>query len=77
MAEQCNNVLRGTMPDRDIAFIRDPIYYQYTKIIPKSTFAGAGGESRLKHRGDKKFYDSIPPVPSCFSMAKPFLWVGR
>jgi len=50
------------MPDRDIAFIRDPIYYQYAKIIPKSTFAGAGGESRLKHRGDKKFYDSIPPL---------------
>jgi hypothetical protein len=24
--------------------------------------AASGGESRLKHRGDKKFYDSIPPL---------------
>ena len=50
------------MPGRDVATIKDPIYYQYAKIIPKSTFAGAGGESRLKHRGDKKFYGSILPL---------------
>jgi hypothetical protein len=48
------------MPDRDIAFIRDLIYYQYAEIIAKSTFAGAGGESRLKHRGDKKFLGCTP-----------------
>ena len=65
------------MPDRDVSTIRDLIYHQYTKIVAKSAFAASDGESRLKHRGDKKFYDSIPPVPSCFSMAKPFLWVGR
>ena len=65
------------MPDRDVSTIGDLIYHQYTKIVAKSAFAASDGESRLKHRGDKKFYDSIPPVPSCFSMAKPFLWVGR
>ena len=65
------------MPDRDVAIIRDLIHYQYATIIAKSAFAVSDGESRLKHRGDEKFYDSIPPVPSCFSMAAPFLWVGR
>jgi hypothetical protein len=60
------------MPDRDVAFIRDVFHYQYAKIIARSAFAASDGESRLKHRGDKKFYNSIPPLPSCFSMATPF-----
>ncbi len=50
------------MPDRDVATIRDLIRYQYATIIAKSAFAASDGESRLKHRGDKTFYDSIPPV---------------
>ena len=28
----------------------------------KSAFAASDGESSLKRRGDKKFYDSIPPL---------------
>jgi hypothetical protein len=51
------------MPDRDAATIRDLIYYEYATIIAKSAFVASDGESRLKHRGDEKFYDSIPPVP--------------
>ena len=50
------------MPDRDVATIRDLIYYQYATIIAKSAFAASDGESSLKLRGDKKFYDSIPPL---------------
>jgi hypothetical protein len=50
------------MPDRDVATIRDLIYYQYAKIIAKSAFAASDGGSRLKHRGDKKYHDSIPPL---------------
>jgi hypothetical protein len=50
------------MPDRDVATIRDLIHYQYAKIIAKSAFAASDGESSLKHRGHKKFYDSIPPL---------------
>ncbi len=56
------------MPDRDIATIRDLISYQYAKIIAKSAFAASDGVQefysfyRLKHRGDRKFYDSIPPL---------------
>jgi len=58
------------MPDRDVATIKDPIYYQYAKIKAKSAFAASDGESLLKHRGDKKFYDSIPPVlPSAAATA--------
>ena len=52
------------MPDREVATIRDLIYYQYTTIIVKSAFAAADGESRLKRRGEKKFHDSIPPLRS-------------
>ena len=48
------------MPDREVATIRDLIYYQNARIIAKSAFAAS--DCRLKHRGDKKFYDSIPPV---------------
>ena len=50
------------MPDREVSTIRDLIYYQYATIIAKSAFAASDGESRLKHRGDKKFYGSIPPL---------------
>jgi hypothetical protein len=59
------------MPDRDVAFIRDLIYYQYATIIAKSAFAVSDGESRLERRGDKKFHDSVSALPSCFSMATP------
>jgi hypothetical protein len=52
------------MPDRDVATIRDLIYYQYAKIVAKSAFAASDGESSLKLRDDKKFYDSIPPLRS-------------
>jgi hypothetical protein len=50
------------MTDRDVVTIRDLIYYQYDKIIAKSAFATSDGESLLKHRGDRKSYDSIPPL---------------
>lgn len=50
------------MPDRDVSTVRDLIYYQHVRIIAKSAFAASDGESSLKHRGDKKFYDSIPPL---------------
>jgi hypothetical protein len=50
------------MPDRDVSTIRDLIHYQYATIIAKSAFAASDGESRLKGRGDKKLYDSIPPL---------------
>ena len=48
------------MPDREVNTIRDLIHYQYATIIAKSAFAASVGESRLKHRGDKKFHGSIP-----------------
>jgi hypothetical protein len=50
------------MPDRDLSTIRDLIYYWYATIIAKSAFAASDGESKLKHSGDKKFCDSIPPL---------------
>jgi hypothetical protein len=56
------------MPDRDVAFIRDLIHYQYATIIAQSAFAASDGVQglhsfcRLKHRGDKKFSDSVPPL---------------
>jgi len=50
------------MPDRDVATIRDLIYCRYATIITKSAFAASDRESMLKHRGDKKFYDSILPL---------------
>ena len=57
------------MPDRDAAFIRDIIHCQYTTIITKSAFAASDGVQgldwfyRLTHRDDKKYYDSVPPLP--------------
>ncbi len=53
------------MPDRDVATIRDLIYYQFAKIKAKNAFAASDGREgyTLKHRGDKKYYDSIPPLP--------------
>ena len=54
------------MPDREVSTIRDLIYYRYATIMAKSAFAASDGVQRLhsfhrlKHRGDKKFYDSIP-----------------
>ena len=58
------------MPDRDIASIRDLIYCHYATIIAKSAFAAADGESRPKLRGDKEFYNSIPPLlPSAAAAA--------
>ncbi len=71
------------MPDRDVATTRDLIYYQYATIIAKSAFAASDGESSLRHRGGKKFYDSIPPlVPSAAAapaQARPTLatWTAR
>jgi len=59
------------MPERDVNTIRDVIHYQYTTIIAKSAFAVSDGESRMKLRGARKFHDSIPRLPSCFSMAAP------
>ena len=50
------------MPYRDVASIRDLIYYRYATIIAKSAFAASDGESSLKRRDDKKFYGSIPPL---------------
>jgi hypothetical protein len=50
------------MPDRDVALIRDLIHYQHATIIANNAFAASDGESRLKHRGDKKFYDFIPAL---------------
>ncbi len=70
------------MPDRDVATTRDLIHYQHATIIAKSAFAASDGESRLKHRGDKKFYDSIPPVllssAAAAAQARPTLgtWTG-
>jgi hypothetical protein len=50
------------MPDGDVATIRDLIHHQNTKIIAKNAFAASDGESRLKYRGGKMVYDSIPPL---------------
>ena len=50
------------MPNRDVSTIRDLIYYQYATVIAKSAFAAFDGEGRLKLWGDKKCYDSIPPL---------------
>jgi hypothetical protein len=47
MAKQCKKILRGTMPDRDVATIRDLVYYQYAKIIAKSAFAASDGAQGL------------------------------
>jgi hypothetical protein len=52
------------MPYRDLSTVRDLIHYRYATIIAKSAFAASDGESSLKHRDDKKFYDAIPPVRS-------------
>jgi len=60
------------MPDRELSTIRDLIHCQHATIIAKNAFAVSDGESSLKHRGDKKFYDSIPPLPGCFSVATRF-----
>ena len=57
------------MPDREVSTVRDLIHYQYATIIAKSAFAASDGESSLKHRGDKKFYDSIPPPLSSAAVA--------
>ncbi len=64
------------MPERDVAFISDLIYCRYATIIAQSAFAAFDGESRVKGRGDKKLYDSIPALPSCLSMATPFCGWG-
>jgi hypothetical protein len=70
------------MPDRDVRTIRDLIHHQRATIIAKSALAVPDGESRLKHRGDKKFRDSIPPLlPSAAvttAQARPALttWTG-
>ena len=56
------------MPDRNVSTSRDLIHHRHTTIIAKSAFAVSDGEQRLysfhkpRHRGDKKFYDSIPPL---------------
>ncbi len=50
------------MPDGDVTTVRELIYYQYDTIIAKSAFAAFDGEDKLKHRGDKKYYGSIPPL---------------
>ncbi|MGA2109267.1 MAG: hypothetical protein ABSH25_16670 [Syntrophorhabdales bacterium] len=62
------------MPDRNVAFIRDLICHEYAKIIAKSAFAAFDGVQglysffSLKHRGEKKFHDSIPPLLVCHRM---------
>ncbi len=50
------------MPDREVSTIRDLTRCQNAKIVAKGAFAVSDVKSRLKHRGDKKFYDSIPPL---------------
>jgi hypothetical protein len=50
------------MPDKDGDALRDLIHHRYATIIAKSAFAASDGESSLKHRGDEKLYDSIPPL---------------
>ena len=50
------------MPDEDVRTIGELIHYQYATIIAKNAFAASDGESGLKHWGDKKLYDSIPPL---------------
>ncbi len=50
------------MPDREVSTIRDLTCCQNATIVAKGAFAVSDGKSRLKHRGDKKFYDSIPPL---------------
>jgi hypothetical protein len=60
--EQCKKVLRGTVLDREVTAIRHLIYYQNARIIAESAFSASDGERSLEHRGDKKFYDSIPPL---------------
>ena len=58
------------MPDRDVRTNRDLVDYRCATIIAKSAFAASDGESGLKHRGDKKFYDSIPQLlPSATATA--------
>jgi len=70
------------MPYRDLSTVRDLIHYRYATIIAKSAFAASDGESSLKHRDDKKFYDAIPPrLPSAAARtarARPTLatWTG-
>ena len=64
------------MPDKDVNTIRDLICYQYAKMIAKSAFAAFDGESSLKHRGDKKCYDSIPPVLVCHRVRGISRWKG-
>ena len=60
------------MPDRDVNTIKDLSCCQYATIIAKSAFAASDGESSLRHRGGKKFYDSIPPlVPSAAAAPAP------
>lgn len=40
------------MPDRDVETIRDPIYFQYAKIIARSAFRAAdGAEAKRRHYG--------------------------
>ncbi len=48
IAQQCNKVLRGIS----------------CRIGMSTPLAASDGESGLKHRGDKKFYDSIPRLRS-------------
>ncbi len=60
------------MPDRDVSTIGELIHHQHATIIAKSAFAASDGENSLELRGDKKFYDFIPPLASFFSMAAPF-----
>ena len=64
------------MPDRDLSTIRDLIYYRYATIIAQSAFAASDGESRLKHRGDKNFNGSIPPVLVCHRVRGISRWKG-
>ncbi len=73
------------MPDRDVSTIRDLIHRQYATIIAKSAFAAFDGESSLKHRGDTKVCDFIPPLlHNCLGTydsgdptSQAFLWLGR
>ena len=44
------------MPDRDVKTIQDLIYYQYAKIIAKSSL---GPESKAKHYGFIKMHGKL------------------
>ena len=56
------------MPDRDVATIKDPIYYQYAKIKAKSAFAASDGEKQDEASGRQEvlwLHPAAPPICRC------------